>query len=206
MIFQFLYINVLNYCYFYTDSWTFFKNKKRWKNKKTLKTRFYRKIKKTFINVYYNYENKSPWIKLISDVITTKRTIYRAYMKPNSSRSTHQGQLVTKMWLWRVDWHPSDTAQFSCILVGLTKSFADPVFSCDAQWNKKKHSQSVDIHQTAILNFWREADFVAKLWLSYCQIWWRIWRYLKPQPTYYKWKILSTAILTLTFDLDSSRN
>jgi len=40
LVFQFLYINVLNYCYFHTDCSTFFKNKKRWKNKKTLKTRF----------------------------------------------------------------------------------------------------------------------------------------------------------------------
>jgi len=50
LIFQFLYINVLNYRYFHTNCSTFFKNKKRWKNKKTLKTCFYRKI-----NVYYNY-------------------------------------------------------------------------------------------------------------------------------------------------------
>jgi len=49
LIFQFLYINVLNYRYFYTDSSRFIlKIKKRWKNKKTLKTRFYRKVK----NVY----------------------------------------------------------------------------------------------------------------------------------------------------------
>ena len=34
LIFQFLYINVLNYYYFHTYSSTFFKNKKR-KNKKT---------------------------------------------------------------------------------------------------------------------------------------------------------------------------
>jgi len=34
LIFQFLYINVLSYRYFHTDSSTFFKNKKRWKNKK----------------------------------------------------------------------------------------------------------------------------------------------------------------------------
>jgi len=34
LIFQFLYINVLNYCYFYTDCSMFFKNKKSWKNKK----------------------------------------------------------------------------------------------------------------------------------------------------------------------------
>ena len=44
LIFQFLYINVLNYRYFHTDCSTFFKNKNS------------RKIKKTFINVYYNYE------------------------------------------------------------------------------------------------------------------------------------------------------
>ena len=57
LMFQFLYINVLNYCYFYTDCSTFFKNKKRWKNKKNVKKRvFYRKIKKTFINVYNNYD------------------------------------------------------------------------------------------------------------------------------------------------------
>ena len=57
LIFQFLYINVLNYRYFHYDCSTFLKiKKKRWKNKKiTLKTRSYRKIKKTFINVYYNY-------------------------------------------------------------------------------------------------------------------------------------------------------
>ena len=36
LMFQFLYINVLNYCYFHTDCSTFFKNKKRWKNKKRL--------------------------------------------------------------------------------------------------------------------------------------------------------------------------
>ena len=43
---QFLNINVLNYCYFDTDCSTFFKNKKkRWKNKKLLKTCFFnRKI------------------------------------------------------------------------------------------------------------------------------------------------------------------
>jgi len=40
LIFHFLYINVLNYCYFHTDCSTFFLNKKHWKNKKTLKTRF----------------------------------------------------------------------------------------------------------------------------------------------------------------------
>jgi len=45
LIFQFLYINVLNYRYFHTDSSTFLKIKKL-ENKKTLKTRFYRKIKK----------------------------------------------------------------------------------------------------------------------------------------------------------------
>ena len=42
LIFQFLYINVLNYRYFHTDSSTFFKNKKKlWKNNKTLKMRFF---------------------------------------------------------------------------------------------------------------------------------------------------------------------
>jgi len=47
LIFQFFYINVLNYRYFYTECSTFLKNKNRWKNKKKLlKTRFYRKIKK----------------------------------------------------------------------------------------------------------------------------------------------------------------
>jgi len=40
LVFQFLDINVLNYCYFHTDCLMFFINKKRWKNKK---------------NVYYNY-------------------------------------------------------------------------------------------------------------------------------------------------------
>jgi len=34
LVFQFLDTNVLNYCYFHTDCVTFFKNKKRWKNKK----------------------------------------------------------------------------------------------------------------------------------------------------------------------------
>jgi len=34
LVFQFLSINVLNYCYFHTDCSTFFLNKKRWKNKK----------------------------------------------------------------------------------------------------------------------------------------------------------------------------
>ena len=49
LVFQFLHIYVLNYCYFQSDCLTFFLNKKRWKNKKTLKKAFfYRKIK----NVY----------------------------------------------------------------------------------------------------------------------------------------------------------
>jgi len=48
LIFQFLYINVLNYRYFHTDSSTFLKIKKCWKNKKRQKRVFYRKIK----NVY----------------------------------------------------------------------------------------------------------------------------------------------------------
>jgi len=39
--FQFLYINVLNCRYFYNNCVTLFKNKKRWKIKKTLKTRFF---------------------------------------------------------------------------------------------------------------------------------------------------------------------
>jgi len=57
LVYQFLDINVLNYCYFHTDYLTFFLNKKRWKNKKNVKNVFfYRKIKKTFINVYYNYD------------------------------------------------------------------------------------------------------------------------------------------------------
>jgi len=35
LIFQFMYINILNYSYFHTDCLTFFwKIKKRWKNKK----------------------------------------------------------------------------------------------------------------------------------------------------------------------------
>jgi len=47
LVFQFLHRNVLNYCYFHSDCLTFFKNKKRWKNKKNVKKRvFYRKIKK----------------------------------------------------------------------------------------------------------------------------------------------------------------
>jgi len=53
--FQFLYINVLNYRYFRNDSSTFlFKKFKKnvGKIKKTLKTRFYRKIKRMFINFY----------------------------------------------------------------------------------------------------------------------------------------------------------
>jgi len=38
---QFLYINVLNYRYFHTDSSTFLKiKKKRWKNKKNVKSAF----------------------------------------------------------------------------------------------------------------------------------------------------------------------
>jgi len=40
LIFQFLDINVLNYCYFHTDCFTSFKNKKRWKNKKRKKRVF----------------------------------------------------------------------------------------------------------------------------------------------------------------------
>jgi len=53
LIFQFLFINVLKYRYFHTDCQHY---KKRQINKKRLKTRFYRKIKKTFINDYYDYE------------------------------------------------------------------------------------------------------------------------------------------------------
>ena len=50
LVFQFLDINVLNYCFFHTDCLTFSKNKKkRWKNKKNVKTRFLKKNKK---NVY----------------------------------------------------------------------------------------------------------------------------------------------------------
>jgi len=41
LVFQFLNINVLNYCYFHTDCLTFFKNKKRWKNKKNVKKRVF---------------------------------------------------------------------------------------------------------------------------------------------------------------------
>jgi len=56
LIFRFLYINGLNYRYFYTNCSTFLKIKKRWKNKKTLKNAFLYKNKK---NVYkrfiYNY-------------------------------------------------------------------------------------------------------------------------------------------------------
>jgi len=55
LIFQFLYINVLNYRYFHSDSSTFFKNKNVGKIKNVKKRVFHRKIKKTFINVYYNY-------------------------------------------------------------------------------------------------------------------------------------------------------
>jgi len=40
LIFQFLYISVLNYCYFHTDCSTFLKIKKRWKNKKNVKNAF----------------------------------------------------------------------------------------------------------------------------------------------------------------------
>ena len=50
LVYQFLDVNVLNYCYFHANCLTFFLNKKRWKNKKNAKKRvFYRKIKK---NVY----------------------------------------------------------------------------------------------------------------------------------------------------------
>jgi len=46
LVFHVLYINILNYRYFHIDCSTFFKNKKRWKNKKNVKKRvFYRKIK-----------------------------------------------------------------------------------------------------------------------------------------------------------------
>jgi len=41
LIYQFLHVNVLNYCYFHANCLTFFKNKKRWKNKKTLKNAFF---------------------------------------------------------------------------------------------------------------------------------------------------------------------
>jgi len=41
LIFQFLYINALNYCYFHNELFNVFLNKKRWKNKKMLKARFY---------------------------------------------------------------------------------------------------------------------------------------------------------------------
>jgi len=43
LVFQFLDINVLNYCYFHTGCLAF------------LKIKNVGKIKKTFINVYYNY-------------------------------------------------------------------------------------------------------------------------------------------------------
>ena len=53
LIFQFLYINVLNYCYFHTDCSTFFKNKKTLERlKKTLKTLLYRKIKKRSLQLW----------------------------------------------------------------------------------------------------------------------------------------------------------
>jgi len=49
LVFQFLDINVLNYCDFHTDCLTFFKNKKNVGKIKNVKKRvFYRKIK----NVY----------------------------------------------------------------------------------------------------------------------------------------------------------
>jgi len=41
LVFQFLHIYVLNYCYFQSDCLTFFLNKKRWKNKKTFKNTFF---------------------------------------------------------------------------------------------------------------------------------------------------------------------
>jgi len=40
---------------------------------------------------------------------------------------------------------------------------------------------------------------IITLFLSDCKIW---WRYLKPRPSYNKWKIFSMAVLTLSFDLD----
>ena len=51
-VFQFLEINVLNYCYFHTDCLTFLKNKK-----KNVKQRvFYRKIKNVYKRLLaYNY-------------------------------------------------------------------------------------------------------------------------------------------------------
>ena len=54
LIFRFLYINVLNYHYFYTNRSTFLKIKNVGKIKNVKKRVFYRKIK-TFINVYWNY-------------------------------------------------------------------------------------------------------------------------------------------------------
>jgi len=57
LIFQLLYINVLNYRYFHTNCSTFFKNKNVGKIKKVKNAFFSRKIKKKrFSNVYYNYE------------------------------------------------------------------------------------------------------------------------------------------------------
>ena len=41
LVFQFLDINVLNYCFFHTDCLTFFKNKKNVGKIKTVKTRFF---------------------------------------------------------------------------------------------------------------------------------------------------------------------
>jgi len=46
LIFHFLYINVLNYCYFHTDCSMFLNRKKGWKNKKTLKRVFIKKQNK----------------------------------------------------------------------------------------------------------------------------------------------------------------
>jgi len=69
LIFQFLCINVLNYRHFHTDYSTFFKNKKRWKNKKNVKKRvFYRKIK----NVYKRLLQL--WYKVIVNNPTTPQT------------------------------------------------------------------------------------------------------------------------------------
>jgi len=53
LIFQFLYISILNFRYLLL--FNVFKIKKRWKNKK-LKACFIEKYKKTFIIVYYSYE------------------------------------------------------------------------------------------------------------------------------------------------------
>ena len=58
LIFRFLFINILNYCHFYTDRSTFFKYTKN-KNKKKCIGKIKKSIKNAFLlknkNVYYNY-------------------------------------------------------------------------------------------------------------------------------------------------------